>query len=150
MAEPRPLADDIPIDRAWKIGRRIYIRCGYASSLNAQLREVGAKWDRDVRALWVGTGKAANVLPLIRAQDERVAAITAIKEASRWVAIPYDATEIRDAAKASGAIWDTTSKRWSMPTDESYTSITTWVQQWTEARDAVRAAECAAQREAER
>jgi len=143
MAKPKPIADDIPLDKAWKIGRRVYVRCGYMSSLNTQLREIGATWDRDVRALWVGTGKVETVLPLVRAQVERVAAVNA---SNRWVTIPYDATDIRAAAKATGAIWDANRKQWAMTTDEAYTAITTQVQQWTDARDAARAA----QREAER
>jgi hypothetical protein len=79
MTTDRPLADDIPTDRAWRTGRRIYIRCGYNSRTNTDLRDIGAKWDADVRALWVGSGKADHVLAILAAATERAAAVEAVK-----------------------------------------------------------------------
>ena len=119
-----PIHPDIPVERAWKVGRRIYVRCGYKSQLNTQMREIGAKWDGDERALWVGSGKVDQVVPLVQAAAERGAAIDAVKAAGHWVTIPYDATDIRAAAKKAGGIWDGEQRRWAMPSAEALAEIT--------------------------
>lgn len=148
--QPKPIADDISVDAAYQIGRRIYVKCGYESQLGGALRDIGAKWDRDIKTLWVGSTKRDAVLPLIKAHLDRLAQIQAIKDGRRWVHIPYDAAAIRDQAKALGAIWGPEVKGWAMPTDEAQATITAAVTQWTAARDAARAAERAAQDERER
>lgn len=123
MGDIKPLADDIPLSKAWKIGRRIYVRCGYKSQLNGQMRELGAKWDGQWRGLWTGTGKADQVIPLVRAAVETAKESESIKESGRWVAIPYDAADIRARAKELGARWDRERKQWAMPTDEALAEI---------------------------
>lgn len=143
---PKAVADDIPVDKAWKIGRRIYVRCGYQSQLNDQLREIGATWDRDARALWVGSTKLTQVLPLLRQQAERIAKVSTIKAAGRWVTIPYDAANIRASAKQLGGVYDGDRKSWAMPTDDAHEQI----QALLTARDeAVEAAKRAAEQERE-
>lgn len=137
---PKAIADDIPTEKAWKIGRRIYVRCGYESRLNSQLREIGASWDRDVRALWVGSTKLAQVLPLLRAQAERIAKVSAVKAAGRWARIPYDATNIRETAKRLGGVWDGDRKAWAMPTDEAHGQIQTLLKARNEAIEAAKRA----------
>lgn len=143
---PKAIADDISTEKAWKIGRRIYVRCSYQSQLNEQLRDIGASWDRDVRALWVGSTKLAQVLPLLRAQAERVAKVSGIKAAGRWVIIPYEATNIREAAKRLGGVWDGDRKAWAMPTDDAHEQIQTLL---TARDEAVEAAKRAAEQERE-
>lgn len=135
---PKAVSDDIPVDKAWKIGRRIYVRCGYQSELNTQLREIGASWDRDERALWVGSTKLAQVLPLLRAQAERVAKVDAVKAAGRWVTIPYDATDIRTTAKRLGGVYDGGHKRWAMPTDDAHEQVQTLLKARGEAIEAAK------------
>ena len=116
---------DIPDEKAWQQGRRIYIRCGYKSTLNGQLRELGAKWDGDENALWVGTGKRDQVIPLILAQAERAAATEAVKDSGLWVKIPFAASDVRDQAKKLGARWDGARKEWAMPSADALATVQT-------------------------
>lgn len=143
-----PLHDDIPTDRAWRTGRRVYVRCGYQSQLNTELRDLGGRWDADERALWVGSGKADKVIPLVAAAIERAAAIETVKatatETGRWVTIPYAAAAVRDRAKALGARWDAGRKQWAMPTDTAHAEISEAVAALHAAAAAERAAERAA------
>lgn len=124
MPEKAQLADDIPLSRAWKAGRRVYVTCGYKSQLNGQLRDLGAKWDRDEEALWVGSGKLDQVLTLIREAGERAAEAEAVKGAGHWVKIPYDAVAVREQARQLGARWDKERKEWAMPTAEALAQVT--------------------------
>ena len=115
----KPLAEDIPLERAWKAGRRIYVRCGYRSLLNDQIRDLGGKWDRDERALWVGSGKVAQVLTAVRAAEERGVKVEQVKAAGHEISIPFARVDIREFAKSLGAIWQATSKTWALPTAEA-------------------------------
>jgi hypothetical protein len=146
------ISDTIPTDTAWKTGRRIYIRCGYQSQLNTDLRDVGAKWDPTERALWVGSGKLTTVVPLVEAHLARKTAIVAVKTAAsaanRWVSIPFDATHVRDRAKALGAKWDGTLKRWALPTDEALAEIQGMLATYAAAVEAQKAARRAAEAQA--
>lgn len=146
---PTPIADDISLDKAWKVGRRIYVRCGYGSTLNVELREIGARWDGDVGALWVGTGKLDKVLPLVQAQVERIAAVAEVKAAGYWITVPYDSTTSRALAKSLGGMFDNERKQWAMPTPEALTEVTAEVAAYTAALTAARAAELTDRRAAE-
>lgn len=120
----KPIHPDIPTTRAWQEGRRLYIRCARGSRLNTQLRDLGAHWDPEHRALWVGSGKRDAVVAAVQATEARLAEVNAIKAANRWVAIPYDATDIRARAKDLGAVWGGDDSRvWYLPSDESYAEI---------------------------
>ncbi len=55
-------------------GRRIYVTATTGSPLDGALRELGAKWDSQERALWVGTAKRARVEELLAAPAEELAA----------------------------------------------------------------------------
>lgn len=142
MTDPqaKPIHPDIPTDRAWQVSRRLYVRCGYQSQLNSELRELGAKWDGDVRALWVGSGKRDQVVAAVQRTLTRVAEVDAVKAAGRWVAIPFDAADIRARAKEHGAIWDGDRKQWAMPSDDSYQEVSRLVGEYRTAQDAERAA----------
>jgi hypothetical protein len=139
--QTKPLAGDIPTEKAWRVGRRIYVRCGYQSKLNGQLRGIGAKWDGEVRALWVGSGKLDQVLPLVRATAERAQQIERIKALGLWVKVPYDAEDIRAAAKNAGGVFDGELKLWAMPDDATYTAIGEQVRAYNERIQAQRNAE---------
>lgn len=119
MTESKPLAEDIPLERAWKVGRRIYVRCGYKSQLNDEIRALGGKWDREERALWVGSGKADQVITAVRAAEERGAKVEEIKAAGYEIAIPYARADVREFAKGLGAIWQAASKTWALPTADA-------------------------------
>src|SRR5262245_11099798 len=99
MANIRPLAEGIPLGRAWREGRRVYVICSYQSTLSTELRALGAKWDRETvapgspadsrpGALWVGSGKADQVTPLVLAHLGRITEIETAKTeatiAGRW------------------------------------------------------------------
>lgn len=144
---PQPIADDIPVDRAWKTGRRIYIRCGYQSTLNTALRQIGATWDSEQRALWVGSGKLDQVVPLVQAQAQRIAQVEQVKTSGRWVTIPYEAANIRETAKRLGGIWDGVRKMWAIPTDEALTEVANLVAAWSADREAERRVAALAQQQ---
>lgn len=114
---------DIPEDRAWKTGRRIYITCGYKSQLSSALYGIGAKWDRDEHALWVGSGKKEQVIALIGEHEKRIAETGAVKASGLWVKIPFAAENVRDQAKKLGAKWDKGRKEWAMPTEAALGAV---------------------------
>lgn len=118
---------EIAEDKAWKAGRRIYVRAGYKSQLSDALYGIGAKWDRDEHALWVGSGKLDQVVPLILAQAEVAAAVQAVKELGFWAKIPFDAEPVREAAKKLGARWDRDRKEWAMPSQDALDKVTTLI-----------------------
>lgn len=147
----KPIADDIPVDRAWQEGRRIYVRCGYKTQLNQALRDLGAHWDSDQRARWVGVTKKTRVVELVRAHQQRITALEEVKQAGRWISIPYEAGEIRTRVKKQlGGVWDPETKRWALPTREAHAQAQALVDEWREKRRAAREAEEAAAREAEK
>ncbi len=145
----KPIHPDIPTDRAWQTGRRLYVRCGYKSQLNADLRAIGATWDADMRALWVGSTKRDAVVQAVRAAEGKRAEIESIKAAGRWVSVPYDASAVRDRAKELGGVWDGDQKRWAMPSDESATEVRGLRDTWQRDRDAAEQARRDAAREAQ-
>ncbi|MFD4406701.1 hypothetical protein ACFWPH_28460 [Nocardia sp. NPDC058499] len=125
MSAPKPIHDDISVERAWQIGRRIYVSCHYESSLGTRLRaDLGAHWDRDRKCLWVGSGKKAQVIEEVRATDLRRARVEEIKRTGRPVAIPFTATRLRALAKEQGeAIWDDERKVWVFPREPEFDAV---------------------------
>lgn len=124
-----PVAEDIPVSRAWRSGRRIYVRSGYKSKLGDALYEIGSTWDKDEEARYFGTGakgeeKLARLLPLIRETEEYRQRSAAVKAAGLWIDIPIRAKDIReDAKKNHGAVFDGTRKEWAVPTDEDHAAV---------------------------
>lgn len=131
----KTLREDIPTDRAWQEGRRLYVRCGYKSKLNTDMRAIGAKWDTEKHALWVGSTKKPQVLVCLDAAKARIDAITAVKDQGLWLDIPYEAAAIRDAAKQAGAVFDGPTKRWAFRDEESLDQITEARDKWITERD---------------
>lgn len=123
MSKTTPIADTIPLEKAWQTGRRVYVRCGYNTATNQRIRALGATWDREVKALWVGSTKKQQVVDILTEIGEAVAAVEAIKGLAFWVAIPYAMRTIRDRAKALGGKWDSERKEWAMPTHEARDEI---------------------------
>jgi hypothetical protein len=119
---PKQIHADIPTDRAWQVGRRIYIRCSKDSQLGQQLFEMHATWDPDVRARFVGTQRKALVIPLILEHLERIAAVDAVRAAGRWVSLPRGEgrEEIHHLVKQLHGIYDGERKEWAMPSDEAF------------------------------
>lgn len=135
----RPIREDIPTDKAWQTGRRLYVRAGYKSKLNDALRAAGAKWDPEQKALWVGSTKREAVLAALGAADERRAAVEEVKAFNLWLAIPYDAEHVRGAAKKAGALYDGHTKSWAFPDEESHQRVTEMRDRWiTEVEEAER------------
>jgi hypothetical protein len=120
---PTPLHPDVPQDRAWQDGRRLYVRCGYKSQLNAALRELGATWDPGQHALWTGSGKREQVTAAVLAAEERIRAAKAVKALGLWVAIPPAADDIRGRAKELCAVFDGELKQWAMPSEDALTEV---------------------------
>lgn len=139
--------EDVPTDRAWQQGRRIYVRCGYHSQLNTEMRKLGAHWDPDQRALWIGVTKRDRAVECVLAAEQRRAAISDVKRLGLWVAIPYEASTIRARAKELGAKWDGDRKMWAFPDQASYAEISEAVTAHHRAAREARAAERRAQQQ---
>lgn len=123
---PQKIHDEIPVERAWQDGRRIYIKCSKNSQLGQKLFEMQATWDGDVGARYVGTQRKNLVIPLILEHLARIAAVDEVRAAGRWVALPRG--EGREAIyqwiKGLGnAVYDGERKEWAMPSDDAYTEV---------------------------
>ena len=132
----REIHPDLPIDRVWQAGRRLYARCGRHSRLSDALHAMGAKWDTKEQALWVGSGKRARFTPLALRHHAAVTRYNEIRTAGHWVAIPYGAVLIRARVRELGGVWDPDTKRWALPTPADQIEIMELVQIWRRARDA--------------
>lgn len=153
MAGKTQIAGDIPLSRAWKAGRRVYVRCARRSRLDDGLYALGSTWDRDEEARWVGSGKLEQVIALIREADAAAEARAAVKERGHWVTIPFAAADVREHAK--GPRWDGEHgeydgdrKQWAMPTAGAAAEITAMVAGWQEKAAADKAARAARDRAA--
>lgn len=143
------LGDGVDPDRAWRMGRRIYVRAGYQTALHDGMRSIGATWDADRKAWWVGIAKRDAVVALVLAQQQLRTDYEQRREAGVEVRIPYDAGDVRSAAKAAGALWVADRKVWSIPADradEIAAMVTAWRREAdiAEAADKARTAERAA------
>lgn len=58
---PKPLHENVPVTReaarpgdvwAWREGRRVYVACPKHSALAGRLKDMGLRFDWDVRARW--------------------------------------------------------------------------------------------------
>jgi hypothetical protein len=129
------IADDIPLSRAWKTGRRVYVRCARRSKVDDGLYALGSTWDREEEARWVGSGKLEQVIALIREADVVAAAPAAVKERGHWVAIPVAAAEIREYAKSprwdgERGEYDGARRQWAMPTADAAAEVTAMIDDW--------------------
>ena len=68
-AERRPIRG-ADIDTAWQTTRRVYVRSAYASELSNRLRSLGARWDTEAKALWVGVRKLDGVEALLASLEQ--------------------------------------------------------------------------------
>jgi hypothetical protein len=117
--KPEPLAADVPLAKAWRCAARIYVRCGERSKLGEHMNGLGARWDRDAKAVWVDARYVDTAVKAIRDAAEREAFAVAVKAQDHWLEIPYDAEHVRDAAKKAGALFDGPTKRWAFPTEDA-------------------------------
>src|SRR5205814_1924838 len=58
------------IDSSLSTARRIYVRTKYGEPVVEALRALGAKWDAENKAWWVGAAKRARVEELLVAADK--------------------------------------------------------------------------------
>lgn len=121
-ATVKPVADDVPLSRAWQEGRRIYIRCGKWTELDCQLVELRARWDPEKRARWVGTQRRDTVLPLIRDAEFRRRAMQE-PWTVEWLSIPYHMKDVREKAKELGAVWNRDRREWAFPSKKDQLEI---------------------------
>ncbi|WP_433662529.1 hypothetical protein ACQPW1_10445 [Nocardia sp. CA-128927] len=91
----KPVAEDIPVEKAWKEGRRVYVRAARYSKLEEEMETKGT-WDGEVGANWIGTSKLDSVLPAIRADLERLRAemVADTGRASGTTAEPVPRTDV--------------------------------------------------------
>ena len=133
----KPIHDGIPTDRAWQVGRRIYVRCGYKSQINKDMRNIGAKWDPAERALWVGSTKKTQVIEICLAAQQRVDECEAVRAQGRWVEIPRGAGDILAVVKELGGVYDPDGKRWAMRSDEDLARVQDMIRQRKEREAAI-------------
>ncbi|MCE7081131.1 hypothetical protein [Streptomyces sp. ST2-7A] len=126
----KPIHPDTPTTRAWQTGRRIYVRAGYHSQLNRQLVELGTHWDPNHRARWIGTTKREAVTALVLAAETRIREIEAVKQAGRWIVLPYGAAHIHRRLRETNAIFCKHTKAWAVRTDTAYAEIAAMVEAW--------------------
>ncbi|MEU7822936.1 hypothetical protein [Catellatospora sp. NPDC049133] len=134
MTAPKPLHPDIPIDRAWQEGRRIYVRCGYKSQLNQDLIALKSNWDADKRVRWVSTAKRDQVVPLVLAAEQRRSQVQATLDSGHIVRIPFEADAVREQAKKLHGAFDAERKVWALPTAQDVQVIADAVDAWAAAR----------------
>lgn len=67
--EPLPIRG-ADVGAAWKTARRVYVRSEWGSELSHRLRSLGARWDADVKAHWVGTRKLGDVEALLASLEQ--------------------------------------------------------------------------------
>lgn len=101
---------------------RVYVRTRYGSDLVAELKALGAHWDRDEKAWWVGSGKRDQVIGLITTHPgDTTTATTVLSTVPAQPPVPpapverhYVRTryEDRDLARAHGGTWDPTRRQW--------------------------------------
>lgn len=133
----KPVHPDIPVDRAWQTGRRLYVRCGYTSRLNTDLLGIGANWDKEVKARWVGSTKRQQLVEVLLAWKARIDEIEAIKRKGLWVEIPQEALTIRGRIRKLGGVYEGEPRyQWALPTEEAYTEAKRLVDQWRAERAA--------------
>ncbi|WP_157528173.1 hypothetical protein [Nocardia sp. NRRL S-836] len=139
MSTEKPLHDDVPLDHAWLIGRRTYVRCPKGSQLDQELIALGARWDWDQRARWVGTpAKRDRVRELVTADQERhrisVEARQQVLDAGRWVLVPrkHRAAVFFERAGELGAVWDQARYGFALPSEESRAALQHELDAWVE------------------
>ncbi len=127
---PQPIHTDIPVDRAWRVGRRVYIKTGKTSKLNEKLIALNATWDGEVGARWVGTGKLEIVTPMILDHLAVIAKLEAIKADGRWAVPPRGADSIHTLAQQLRGVWDKPNRRYAMPSDEALEQMNQAIADW--------------------
>lgn len=103
-----------------KQGSRIYVRGTYYGDPSIpKLKSLGAHWDPQERAWWVGTAKQSDIEQLVNKVNGRKEAYKErASQATIPVKIPFEMSSIREDAKKLGAIWDAQNKMWMFATQD--------------------------------
>lgn len=149
MAERKSI-ENLPLDTIWQTGRRVYLRCGYRSAAHEQIKALGAHWDNDTKAWWIGSGQRDQVVEIARALIGRREAVAEVKDAGHLISIPFEATDIRQHAKTLGAVWIPDRKLWALPTAEALAQVQPLVDELRSAAEAAQAAARAVERAEEK
>jgi hypothetical protein len=140
----------IPADKAWRSGRRLYVRSAKGSKLSNDIYALGAHWDRDEYAQWTGSGKLTQVIALILAEDARGADDEQTRTLGLWVKIPYEAHAIRSHVKDTlHAVYggDARKGQWAMRNEDDLADVQARIAEYEAgvkaARDAAKARKAA-------
>lgn len=122
-----PLARKETGEVGWRMderGSRTYITGTSYGDPNVQkLKELGAHWDPEQKAWWVGRTKAESARALVDRVNAKKTDFaneaTRRKESNLGVAIDYSDIATREAAKKLGAVWDAKNKQWLAPNQET-------------------------------
>jgi 3D (Asp-Asp-Asp) domain-containing protein len=131
-----------------KEGRRLYFATPYGHRLATVVKDAGATWEAASKRWWIA---AAGNMTLVeafdalleqeRAQAVQVAERKAAQEdaaakdlASRtWIAIPFEAAEVREFAKSNGAKWNPQTKSWGLAA-EAVEAVKASLSEWKTAQ----------------
>lgn len=111
-----------------KRGTRLYVTgTRYGDPTVDRLRQLGAHWDKDAKAWWIGVGKKADLERLVADVNQHKTAGQAEavrrKDEGLAVKIPYEDTATREQAKQLGARWDAVNKQWLLPNADAKAKI---------------------------
>lgn len=123
----RRAADEV----GWRVeprGARVYVTgTRRGDPAVTRLRTLGAHWDAENQAWWVGKAKLKQVSELAeKVNDKKTAGkadAVARKSQGLAITIPFANEKARTAAKKLGARWDAVDKQWLMPDDDSRAAI---------------------------
>lgn len=114
---------DLPLETIWMQGRRVYLRCEFKSGAQYAMKGLGAHWDQERKAWWIGSGRKNEVVAIARRLIERRQEVDDVKGLGLLVRIPFAAVQVRELAKKLGGLWISESKLWAMPTQESLAQV---------------------------
>lgn len=94
-------------------GKRLYA-VGNTYPVKDALKGIGAKWDPETKAWWVGTAKRAELEAIIAEQPAPSGAESLPALSGKSVPVSGNTYPVRDQLRALGASWDAGAKTWTI------------------------------------
>jgi len=92
-------------------GKRLYA-VGNTYPIKDALKRIGAKWDADAKAWWVGTAKRGELEALLAEQPAPSGAESLPALSGKSVPVTGNTYPVRDQLRALGGSWDAAAKTW--------------------------------------
>lgn len=123
-------------------GKRVYA-IGNTYPIKDSLRGMGAKWDADAKAWWVGATKRAELESLLSTASTSTPAQDALPPLTgKIVPVTGNTYPVRDRLRALGASWDAAAKVWMIDESRLAQAQAVVAQGSSEARKPFRPASC--------